>query len=106
MGGAAVRPFQVAVGDDVLDDLAGRLDRVRWPDEIPGSAGTWEYGTDLGYLKELVPTGGTASACGARGRATNGFPSSLAGVGAATVTSFPVEATGRAPCPLCRCLAG
>ena len=54
MGGSGVRPFQVAVGDDVLDDLAARLARVRWPDEIPGSAGTWEYGTDLGYLQELV----------------------------------------------------
>jgi hypothetical protein len=42
MSEGGMRPFQVAVGDDVLDDLAARLRRVRWPDEIPGSSGTWE----------------------------------------------------------------
>src|SRR5260221_12258038 len=54
MSGSGVRPFRVAVGDDVLDDLQSRLERVRWPDEIPGAEGSWTYGTDLGYLQELV----------------------------------------------------
>ncbi|HET9489201.1 MAG TPA: alpha/beta fold hydrolase [Methylomirabilota bacterium] len=46
------RPFTIHVGDAVLDDLRSRLERVRWPDEVPG--GGWRYGTDLGYLKALV----------------------------------------------------
>ena len=46
------RPFLVDVPEAVLDDLAVRLDRVRWPDEIPGSE--WTYGTELTYLQELV----------------------------------------------------
>ena len=33
----AVTPFKVEVSDDVLRDLKDRLDRTRWPDEIPGS---------------------------------------------------------------------
>jgi pimeloyl-ACP methyl ester carboxylesterase len=48
----SVRPFTIAVADDVLADLRQRLSRVRWPDEAPGAA--WAYGTSLEYMKELV----------------------------------------------------
>ena len=48
----SVRPFTIAVPDDVLVDLKARLSRVRWPDEAPGPA--WAYGTSLEYMKELV----------------------------------------------------
>ena len=48
----SVRPFTIAVADDVLADLKVRLARVRWPDEAPGPA--WAYGTSLEYMKELV----------------------------------------------------
>ncbi|MFQ6027584.1 MAG: epoxide hydrolase family protein [Dehalococcoidia bacterium] len=47
-----VQPFAVAVDDLVLDDLRQRLASTRWPDEIPASG--WDYGSNLGYLKELV----------------------------------------------------
>ena len=46
------RPFAIRVDDAVLGDLRARLERVRWPDEVPGTG--WRYGTDLGYMKELV----------------------------------------------------
>jgi pimeloyl-ACP methyl ester carboxylesterase len=46
------RPFQVAVPEEVLADLRERLDRVRWPDEVPD--GGWAYGTDRSYMQELV----------------------------------------------------
>jgi microsomal epoxide hydrolase len=32
--------------------LRERLDRTRWPDEIPGSG--WSYGTSLSYARELA----------------------------------------------------
>ena len=48
----SVRPFTIAVADDVLADLKARLSRVRWPDEAPGPA--WAYGTSLEYMKDLV----------------------------------------------------
>lgn len=50
-GGAAIAPFRVAVPDAVLADLRDRLERTRWPDQVPGTG--WDYGTDLGYLQEL-----------------------------------------------------
>lgn len=46
------RPFAIRVDDAVLGDLRARLERVRWPDEVPEAG--WRYGTDLGYMKELV----------------------------------------------------
>ena len=49
--GAAARPFTIAIPDSTLDDLRERLSRTRWPDQVDGA--TWEYGTDLAYLREL-----------------------------------------------------
>ena len=48
----AVEPFRIDVLQTTLDDLRERLARTRWPDEIEGAG--WEYGTQLGYMKELV----------------------------------------------------
>ena len=45
-------PFTIRIPDATLADLRARLDRVRWPDEIPGAG--WHYGTDLAYLRQLV----------------------------------------------------
>jgi pimeloyl-ACP methyl ester carboxylesterase len=45
-------PFSVDVPEAVLEDLRARLGRARFADEPPGAG--WRYGTDLGYLKELV----------------------------------------------------
>ena len=47
-----VRPFEVRVTEEVLDDLRERLARTRWPDEVAGAG--WEYGTSLAYMQELV----------------------------------------------------
>lgn len=48
------QPFTVEVGDDALADLRERLRRTRFPDQ-PAGVG-WSYGTELGYLRELVAT--------------------------------------------------
>ena len=45
-------PFKINVADSVLTDLRERLERVRWPGEIPNTA--WDYGANLAYIKELV----------------------------------------------------
>jgi microsomal epoxide hydrolase len=44
-------PFEIEIAAEVLEDLRERLRRTRWPaeDSDPG----WQYGTDLGYLREL-----------------------------------------------------
>ena len=45
-------PFKIDIPDSVLDDLRARLERTRWPDELPGVG--WEYGSNMDYIKELV----------------------------------------------------
>lgn len=45
-------PFTIAVPEEVLSDLRQRLAATRWPDEMPGSG--WQYGSNLGYIKDLV----------------------------------------------------
>lgn len=47
-----IRPFRVEIPQSDLDDLRERLARTRWTDEVEGAG--WDYGTNLGYLKELV----------------------------------------------------
>ncbi len=48
----AIRPFEIAVPDDVLEDLGTRLAQTRLPDQLEGA--DWNYGTELGYLTELI----------------------------------------------------
>ncbi|WP_407560144.1 epoxide hydrolase family protein [Streptomyces sp. 184] len=47
-----IRPFRVSIPDGDLDDLRNRLDRTRWPDELPGVG--WAYGVPRDYLRELA----------------------------------------------------
>ncbi len=50
--GHSVEPFKIAVSDEVLADLRARLERTRFPDEVPATA--WEYGSNLVYMREVV----------------------------------------------------
>jgi pimeloyl-ACP methyl ester carboxylesterase len=45
-------PLTIEVPNAVLDDLDRRLEATRWPGEIPEA--DWDYGTNLGYMRELV----------------------------------------------------
>ena len=46
-----IRPFEVAVDSETIDDLRTRLERTRWPDQLPDAG--WAYGTELEYLRDL-----------------------------------------------------
>jgi pimeloyl-ACP methyl ester carboxylesterase len=48
----SIHPFNIAIPQATLDDLNARLAHTHWPDEVEGAG--WDYGTNLGYLKELV----------------------------------------------------
>ncbi|MER7459860.1 epoxide hydrolase family protein [Micromonospora sp. NPDC126480] len=59
----AITPFRIDVPQADLDDLADRLARVRWAQELPADAAAapagpvppgWEYGVPLSYVKRLV----------------------------------------------------
>jgi pimeloyl-ACP methyl ester carboxylesterase len=47
-----IEPFTIDIPQADLDDLADRLTRTRWPDELPGA--DWDYGIPLARAKELV----------------------------------------------------
>ncbi|MFD7942884.1 epoxide hydrolase N-terminal domain-containing protein, partial [Streptomyces sp. NPDC059744] len=48
----SIQPFRVSIPDSDLDDLRHRLDRTRWPDELPDAG--WDYGVPRDYLRELA----------------------------------------------------
>ena len=52
MAAPSPEPFRLDVPQATLDDLRARLERTRWPDEIPGS--DWRYGSNLDYVQRLV----------------------------------------------------
>ena len=52
MASIKIEPFKVQVAEEVLKDLRERLDRTRFPDEVPDTG--WEYGANLAYMKDLV----------------------------------------------------
>jgi len=47
-----MEPFKVNINQEILDDLRARLKATRWPDQVEDAG--WDYGVELGYLKELV----------------------------------------------------
>ena len=49
---AHVRPFEIDVANDVLDDLDARLERTRWIAEM--AEGGWQFGLSVSYMRELV----------------------------------------------------
>ena len=46
------QPFTLTIPEAAIADLRDRLGRTRFPDQAPGEA--WAYGTDVGYLRQLV----------------------------------------------------
>lgn len=70
-GPQAIRPFRVEIPQADLDDLADRLARTRWANELTrtgdgssASAGVlppgWEYGVPVGFVQDLVERWRTA----------------------------------------------
>jgi pimeloyl-ACP methyl ester carboxylesterase len=48
----SIESFRIGLPQSALDDLHDRLDRTRWPEELPGVG--WDRGVPVGYLQELV----------------------------------------------------
>ena len=47
----SIESFSIPYSEAAVEDLRLRLGRTRWPDEVPGSG--WEYGVDLGFMRQL-----------------------------------------------------
>ncbi|HEU0286514.1 MAG TPA: epoxide hydrolase N-terminal domain-containing protein, partial [Nocardioidaceae bacterium] len=50
--GTDIRPFRVEIPQEALDDLHQRLVRTRFP--IPAPDDSWDFGTPVHYLQEMV----------------------------------------------------
>ncbi len=48
----SIRPFTLDIPQADLDDLHARLDRTRWPAELPGD--DWSRGVPVTYLRDLA----------------------------------------------------
>ncbi|HXH21630.1 MAG TPA: epoxide hydrolase [Dehalococcoidia bacterium] len=94
----AVTPFRIEVPDAVLDDLRERLQRTRWPDQIPGSA--WDYGTDRDYLRELVSYWIDGFDWRAQEAKLNQLPQYLAEVDGVRIHFVHARGNGPRPMPL------
>jgi pimeloyl-ACP methyl ester carboxylesterase len=91
-------PFEIAVPDEVLDDLRDRLARTRWPDEIPGRG--WDYGTELGFLRDLVADWRERYDWRAAERALNRLPHFRAEVGGLGIHFLHQRGHGPRPLPI------
>ncbi len=95
---ARPEPFTLRVPDEAIADLRDRLARTRFPDQAPGDP--WAYGTDLGYLRQLVEYWRGAFDWRAEEARLNAFPQFKAPLCGVDVHFLHVPGKGPAPCPL------
>ena len=91
-------PFKINVADSVLTDLRERLERVRWPGEIPNTA--WDYGANLAYIKELVDYWRTHYDWRAHERQLNRWPQFRVTIDGQRIHYIHVRGKGPNPFPL------
>jgi pimeloyl-ACP methyl ester carboxylesterase len=91
-------PFQLHIPDADIADLRERLARTRFPDAAPGDA--WAYGTEVGYLRELVDYWRTRFDWRAEEAALNAFPQFKAALDDVGLHYLHVPGVGPDPMPL------
>lgn len=90
--------FRLSVPDADLADLTNRLARTRWPDQAPG--GTWAYGTNVAYMRELTDYWRTGFDWRAQEAALNAFPQITVERDGIPLHALHVPGKGPAPLPL------
>ncbi len=95
---AAPRPFRLQVPETAIDDLRERLARTRFPDQAPGEA--WSYGTDLGWLRELVAHWRERFDWRAQEARLNAFPQFKVALAGIDLHFIRAQGQGPAPMPL------
>ena len=93
-----VEGFQVAIPQDVIDDLNQRLERTRWPDEV--QAASWRYGANLAYMKELAEYWRTEFDWRSKEQKINAFANYRARLGDLRIHFIHERGRGPSPLPL------
>jgi pimeloyl-ACP methyl ester carboxylesterase len=86
------------IPEAAVTDLRVRLARTRFPDQAPGPA--WAYGTDLGYMQELVEYWQTRFDWRAQEVRLNTFPHYRTALSDIDLHFLQVPGRGPSPCPL------
>jgi microsomal epoxide hydrolase len=94
----APQPFTLSVPDQDIADLKTRLRLTRFPDQAPGAP--WAYGTDLDYMKTLVPYWYDQFDWRAQEARLNAFPQFKVPLHGIDVHYLHVPGVGPAPMPL------
>jgi pimeloyl-ACP methyl ester carboxylesterase len=92
------RPFTLSVPDAALEDLRVRLALTRFPDQAPDAP--WAHGTDLDYMKALVPYWKDRFDWRAQEAALNVFPQFKVQMPDVDLHYLHVPGQGPAPMPL------
>jgi microsomal epoxide hydrolase len=93
--------FRIRVPEAALDDLRERLFRARLPGEIPGTS--WERGTPLSYLEELVAHWQTRFDWRAQEERLNRFAQFRTEIGGLGIHFVHEKGRGPNPAPLLLC---
>ncbi|WP_428484249.1 epoxide hydrolase family protein [Rhodopila sp.] len=91
-------PFTLSVPDSDIADLKTRLALTRFPDQAPDAP--WAYGTDLDYMKTLVPYWRDQFDWRAQEAALNAFPQFKVPLHGIDLHYLHVPGQGPAPMPL------
>jgi pimeloyl-ACP methyl ester carboxylesterase len=91
-------PFTLSVPDQAIADLRTRLALTRFPDQAPD--GPWSYGTDLAYMKSLVPYWKDQFNWRAQEAALNAFPQFKVKMPDVDLHYLHVPGQGPSPTPL------
>jgi len=92
------KPFTLSIPDQAIADLRARLALTRFPDQAPDAP--WAYGTDLAYMRKLVPYWQTEFDWRAQEAALNAFPQFKVPMPDVDLHYLHVPGQGPAPMPL------
>jgi pimeloyl-ACP methyl ester carboxylesterase len=93
-----VDTFRIDIPDRDVDDLRRRLRDTRWPDALEDVG--WQYGTEPGYLRELVDYWATTFDWRRQEQRLNAYPQFLAAVDDLKVHFVHQPGRGPAPFPV------
>jgi pimeloyl-ACP methyl ester carboxylesterase len=93
-----IQPFTIRVPEEELDDLRDRLRRTRWPDEVDDAG--WDYGANLGYMRDLIAYWHTTFDWRAQEHAINTFANYRAEIDGLGIHFIHERGQGPNPIPL------
>jgi epoxide hydrolase len=94
-----IRPFRSEIPEESLNDLRGRLERVRWASEVPGR-GAEDYGVSLAWVRELAEYWRDGYDWRAAEARLNAYPQFVTEIDGQDIHFLPVKSPERDAMPL------